>query len=383
MPEAFFFNQPEVLKNSMKSKAKGGEFQRLNEVELEITDVAFGGSGVARWEGKVYFVPFTAPGDLVRVRVRKHRKNFVQAELLEIVRPGRGRVEPACSYFGRCGGCAYQHLSYETQLGLKAAQVEQTLRRVGRVGSVPMEAPIPASLPYGYRNRIRVHVRGRQAGFFAAGSSTLVDVESCAIARPEVNSALRRLRGAGLEDGDYSLRAPGGGGPFFEQTHEAMAREMVRWVAERIPVGAERLVDAYCGAGLFSRNLADRFREVVGIEENPHAVESARSHALPHERYVCGDVGQHLGPLMRGFGNVTTLLVDPPATGLDAGVVDAILEHGPRELFYVSCNPATLARDLGRLIQRFVIRSVVPVDMFPQTAEVEVMVHLFRCEQGV
>ncbi|MEY5008958.1 MAG: hypothetical protein RLZZ253_97 [Verrucomicrobiota bacterium] len=368
----------------MKSKKQFRVDREEPVLELEITDVAFGGSGVARRDGKVYFVPFTAPGDRVRVRVLRDRRKFAEAELMEVLGKGKDRVEPVCQYFGRCGGCAYQHLEYGAQVRIKSAQVEQTLRRVGRLDPVPMEPAMGAPAPFEYRNRIRVHVRGRQAGFYAAGSNALVDVERCAIARPEVNSALRRLRGAGLEDGDYSLRAPGGGGPFFEQTNEAMAREMVRWVGERVGQTRKRLVDAYCGAGLFARNLSGRFSEVVGIEENSHAVESARSNAEPHERYLCGDVAEHLGPLLResegssGRWSGTVLLLDPPATGLGPGVLELILENPPEEIFYVSCNPATLARDLARLTAGFELVSVVPVDMFPQTAEIEVVTHLKR-----
>ncbi len=368
----------------MKSKKQMSVFREEQVLELEVTDIAFGGSGVARRDGKVYFVPFTAPGDRVRARVVRDRRKFAEAQLLEVLEGGGDRVEPVCQYFGRCGGCAYQHLDYGAQVRIKSAQVEQTLRRVGRLEHVPMEPALGASAPLEYRNRIRVHVRGRQAGFYAAGSNALVDVERCAIARPEVNAALRRLRGAGLEDGDYSLRAPGGGGPFFEQTNEAMAREMVRWVGERVGQTRRRLVDAYCGAGLFARNLAGRFPEVVGIEENRHAVESALSSADSHERYLCGDVAEHLGPLLRqsecasGRWNGTVLLLDPPSTGLGPGVVEAIVEHPPEEVFYVSCNPATLARDLSRLSGRFDLVSVVPVDMFPQTAEIEVVTHLKR-----
>jgi 23S rRNA (uracil1939-C5)-methyltransferase len=351
----------------------------LSTVELEIVDVAFGGSGVARLDGKVYFVPFTAPGDRVVARVRRDRKKFVEAQLEEVLIPGPARREPACKYFGRCGGCAYQHLDYGFQLELKSAQVEQTLRRVGRLEAVPMRAMVPAPQALGYRNRIRVHVQGRCAGFYATGSNLLVDVESCAIARPEVNVALRRLRGAALEDGDYSLRAPGGGGPFFEQTNEAMAREMVRLVADMVLKGQERLVDAFCGAGLFAKHLASAFKQVIGIEENVHAVESARASAAGHERYICGDVGAHLGEVLQEQNlDSTTLILDPPATGLSARIVELVTAFPPAEVVYVSCNPATLARDLVAFGEGFRVESVTPLDMFPQTAEIEVVVHLRR-----
>ena len=135
-------------------------------LQLEIQDVAFGGKGVARHDGKVYFVPFTIPGEKITARVLRQKKNFGEAELLHVETASPDRTEPPCPYFGRCGGCSYQHIAYDRQLAIKAAQVEQTLRRVGRLESVPMQPIVGAPHPYGYRNRIRVHSGGGVTGFF-------------------------------------------------------------------------------------------------------------------------------------------------------------------------------------------------------------------------
>ncbi len=352
-------------------------------IEVEITDVAFGGKGVGRVDGRVCFVPFTAPGDRVSARVRREKKQFMEADLERVLSPAAERVEPRCEYFGRCGGCAYQHLSYARQLELKASQVEQTLRRVGRLEQVPMRPMVASPKEYGYRNRIRVHVAGGVAGFYEAGSNRLVDVGQCPIARPEVNTGLRRLRSAGLPDGDYALRAPGGGGPFFEQTNEAVAREMVEAVGRMVRVGQELLVDAFCGSGLFAKHLASQFARVAGIEQNTLAVESARRGAGPTESYICGDVEVHLGDVLSWADPArTTVIADPPATGLSARVTELITGVGPAEVVYVSCNPATLARDLGLLAGRYRLESVTPFDMFPQTAEIEVVAHLVRVSEA-
>ncbi len=345
---------------------------------LTISDIAFGGKGVARHGGKVYFVPFVAPGETVMARVVKAKKNYAEAELVSVVNGSPERVAPRCEYFTRCGGCAYQHLAYETQLAIKATQVEQTLRRVGRLENVPMRPIIPAPQPYGYRNRIRVHVADGAAGFFAHGANDLVDIEECAIAGREVNKALRRLRGAVVQDGDYSLRAPGGG-PFFEQTNEAVTREMLTLVEGLVRRDQQLLVDAYCGSGLFARHLAPLFARVVGIEENEHAIEHARRTATEHESYLAGDVSTLLGEVLSAHeAGRTTVILDPPAIGLAPRVVDLLLGGQPAEILYVSCNPATLARDLSLLRGGYKLSSVTPLDMFPQTAEIEVVAHLVR-----
>ncbi len=343
------------------------------ELELTIHDVAFGGSGVARHEGQVVFVPFTAPGERVRARVVRKKKNFVEAELLVAETTSPARVEPACPYFTRCGGCAYQHLAYPEQLAIKHQQVEQTLRRVGRMAHVPMRPIVPAPRPYGYRNRIRVHVGGGVAGFFAQGAHAIVDVEQCAIAAPLVNTALRELRRASVPDGDYSLRAPGGG-PFFEQTNPEVTQAMLTLVRNSVRRGQAALVDAYCGGGLFSKYLADLFEDVIGIEENASAIEHARRNASERERYLHSDVAAVLGDILATRpAERTTVILDPPAIGVSTRVIDMLVAARPSEVLYVSCNPATLARDLARLCPTYILEEVTPLDMFPQTAGIEVV----------
>jgi len=344
-------------------------------LHLEIQDVAFGGKGVARHEGKVYFVPFTVPGETVSARVLRQKKSFGEAEIVALEKSSPDRVTPPCPYFGRCGGCSYQHMAYSRQLAVKAAQVEQTLRRVGRLEKVPMRPIVGAPRPYGYRNRIRVHAAGGVTGFFAHDARALVDIEQCALAVPEVNRALHRLRETPVREGDYSLRAPGGG-PYFEQTNPEVTALLVETVRAHIR-GQGVLVDAYCGAGLFARALAERFEKVIGIEENAAAVESARRSAQPRESYIGGEVGTHLGEVLALHDpERTTLLVDPPSEGLSARVSDLILAAGPAEILYVSCNPGTLARDLAVFASRYELLAVTPLDMFPQTAEIEVVAHL-------
>ena len=346
-----------------------------SSLTLEIHDVAFGGKGVARHEGKVYFVPFTIPGEKVTVRVTKQKKNFAEADLIAVEVASPDRVEPPCPYFTNCGGCSYQHIAYPRQLAIKAAQVEQTLRRVGKLAEVPMRPPVGAPQPYGYRNRIRVHSMGGVTGFYAYDARSLVDIASCALAAPEVNRALHRLRHTPVREGDYSLRAPGGG-PFFEQTNPEVAAALVGVVQAAVQ-GTGLLVDAYCGSGLFARALAGQFERVVGIEENEAAVASARRSASERESYIAAEVSSVLGDVLSQHPAAqTTVLIDPPAEGLTPRVSDLLIAAAPSEVIYVSCNPATLARDLAAFGSAYELLSVTPLDMFPQTAEIEVVAHL-------
>jgi len=351
----------------------------METIELEITDVAYGGNGVARHMGKVYFVPFTVPGEKVSARVVREKKKFGEAELVSIIASSPDRVTAECPYFGICGGCSYQHIHYARQLEIKTRQVAEILRRVGRFSEIPMRDIIAAPEPYGYRNRIRVHRLAGVTGFFAHRAPTLVDIERCPISLPEVNAALRRLRRSPVDDGDYSLRAPGGGGPFFEQTNAKVAQAMVSFVASNVRRGQALLVDAFCGSGLFASQLAPVFEQTIGIEQNAFAIAQARRNATQRERYLEGTVEEHLGDILQSYdSNGTTILLDPPATGVSPRVIDLLSGRPVAELIYVSCNPATLARDLAGLAATFQLASVTPVDMFPQTAEIEVIAFLHR-----
>jgi len=342
-------------------------------IELQITDVAFGGAGVARHDGKVYFVPFTAPGDTVRAAVTKRQKKFCEAGVAEVLTPSPDRVVPECEYFTRCGGCAYQHIAYARQLELKGHQVEQTLRRIGKFPEVPMQPAVPSPQPYAYRNRIRVHVQDGKPGFFAHRSHDLVPIRECAIAKPAVNDALKRMLRTPVRDGDYTLFG-GEGESFFKQTNDAVADALLALVERSVRRGQSLLIDAYSGAGFFSNTLAPLFGEVIGIEENEHAVARARANAAANERHLLGDVAVLLADVVTGRAmDTVSVILDPPATGLAPRIAAQLAAARPSEILYVSCNPATLARDLGELRTTYRLESVTPLDMFPQTAEIEVL----------
>src|SRR5438876_3678570 len=163
-------------------------------VDLKIEDIAFGGKGVGRAQGKAVFVPYTIEGELVSAEVVREKKQFAEAELVEVKESSPHRVEPQCPYFGRCGGCAYQHVSYEHQLAIKWRQVRDALQRIGKLKDVPMRPIIPSPKQYAYRNRITVHAQDGVIGFFRRDSHQLIDIEHCPISTDEVNHALTEVR---------------------------------------------------------------------------------------------------------------------------------------------------------------------------------------------
>ena len=342
-------------------------------VDLKIEDIAFGGKGVARENGKAIFIPFTIEDETVSAEIVREKKKFAEAELVGVKESSPHRVTPECPYFGRCGGCTYQHINYEHQLAIKWRQVRDALQRIGKFRDVPMR-PIIASLEqYGYRNRITVHAQDGVIGFFRRDSHRLIDIERCPISRDEVNRALTELREQPhVRDGHYTLRASSGA-RVFSQTNEAVADALCDLIVDLVPANQKLLIDAYCGAGFFAKALLDKFERIIGIDWDKFAIDAAKQEATAKETYIAGDMDLELASIELEERERTILIIDPPAVGLSLAVRNAIGDLAPATLIYVSCNPATLARDLKELRGKFTINSVTPLDMFPQTAEIEVV----------
>jgi tRNA/tmRNA/rRNA uracil-C5-methylase (TrmA/RlmC/RlmD family) len=364
----------------------------MRVVDLKIEDIAFGGKGVAREQGKAVFVPYTIESELVSAEIVREKKQFAEAELVEVKQTSPDRVEPKCPYFGRCGGCAYQHISYEHQLAIKWRQVRDALQRIGKLKNVPMRPIIASPKQYGYRNRITVHAEEGVIGFYRRDSHQLLDIEACPISSDEVNRALADLRlQPRVRDGHYTLRTSGSA-RMFSQTNDEVANVLRGLVVNLVPPNQPLLIDAYCGAGLFAKALLDKFEHVIGIDWDKFAIAAAKKNATAEETYIAGEVETELEKVGAVHPNrprandvhtgrlrsiaPTTIIVDPPATGLSADVRKTIINLAPTTLIYVSCNPPTLARDLRELREKFTIDSVTPLDMFPQTAEIEVLVYL-------
>ena len=347
------------------------------ETELFIEDIAFGGKGVGRIEGKAVFVPFTIDRERVRARIVREKKSFADAELVRLVEPSPQRTVPRCPYFGRCGGCSYQHMNYEHQLHWKWKQVGQALQRIGKFREPPLRPIVPSPRAYEYRNRITVHVESGVLGFYRHAMHRLIDIEQCPISLPEVNEALRALRARHPRDGHYTLRArkeP----RVFSQTNDLVAEQLADAIAALLPPNESAfLIDAYCGAGFFAKRLRARFAHVVGLDWDIHAIRAAEADAGENETYLAGDLAAHLAEqLARGDARLTSIIVDPPAIGLSAEVRQILRAHPVANLVYLSCNPPTLGRDLAELSTVFQLQSVTPFDMFPQTAEIEALAHL-------
>lgn len=458
-------------------------------LEVEITDAGDQETCFGRIEGglAVFVQGCVAVGDRVEAEVRKRKRNRIEARLLRVVRPSPLRVAPPCPHFGLCGGCKWQHVTYEEQLRLKQKLVADALRHLGHLDPSVVEATLPAARRYAYRNKLdftfsnqrflpREEMDAPQPGKpvdYALGFHVprrfekVLDIDACHLASPDMNLVLDVVKAFGRERRlpPYSTRTHEGFlrnlvvrrgqqtgelmayllttayepaiasdllaalrgalddrlttfvngiterksqvafadvlhvvhgpgrireqmGPFtfllspntFFQTNTEQAEQLVRTVVEFAAPGPEDVVyDLYCGAGALSLFLAERGARVLGLEAIPSAVADAADNAARHGASHCRFREIDLRDLSRiraeleAFGLPRVIVTDPPRAGMHPKAVDEMLELGADRIVYVSCKPASLARDAAQICAagRYRLVRVTPVDMFPQTHHVE------------
>ncbi|HUX67964.1 MAG TPA: hypothetical protein VMV31_10810 [Terriglobales bacterium] len=344
------------------------------------------------------FVPFTLPGELVRVELSPPARGRVAARLLQVLEPAPGRIAPACEYFLRCGGCHWQHATPERQLELKREILLETLQRTG---GLQWQGPVAlhAAAAWGYRNRIRLQaVPGVGVGYYQHGSRRVLPISHCPIASPALNRGLAELAAqpplrreqielavdnadAGLAlEGPLTFEVAGflyrvSPGSFF-QVNRFLAGELV--AAALGDASGHAALDLFSGVGLFALPLAARFQRVEAVESDPAAAADLRHNARAAAVQVAQLDALHY---LRGRAPspLDLVLADPPRAGLGPELVAALLALAPPRLHLVSCDPATLGRDLRPLLAAgYQLRALHLFDLFPQTYHIETVVHLAR-----
>ena len=431
----------------------------MRVLTINIDKMTFGGSGLGYSDGKVCFVPYSAPGDIVRIMVKTEKRSYLEGEIIEILEPSPHRTAPVCPVFSVCGGCNWQHLPYATQLAEKQNIFADIVWRSGRIDSRLVLPIIPAPSPLGYRSRVQLKVHSVAGeihlGFFKAGSHFVVDVPGkCAIADSTINQLIPELErivrlfpepdkvpqidiscggtgtasvifhyiGGNLDetaaflhefrdslpssvglfiqsgrkmtlrhiDGplnlDYPVLSgtdpasqefrlmftPGG----FSQVNYRQNSALVATVRDWCELtGSERLLDIYCGNGNFSIPLAAGCKEVDGIEEYEPSIKDARynsrANGLENCRFSSADALKGIKDCLDSKDSFDIVLLDPPRTGA-AGIAHLIPSLKPEKIIYISCDPPTLARDIGILKGHgYGVVKSQPIDMFPQTFHIE------------
>lgn len=393
-------------------------------IQLKADSPVYGGYVLSRDEG-VVFVKGAISGEVVEVSVIEKKKDYSIAVVSDIIEPSLFRVNPPCQYFGLCGGCQMQFISYEKQVSMKQEIMLDCLRRIGGIDA-NLDSPLLGNdFNYRLRAQFKVSKEGK-IGFYKEASRDVVPIDNCLLMTDEINSALGNLKrcnlsgikeihitcgdklivlikGRGFDDAiseefigvgfsgvafdDYKWRGAGytsfdlhgltySVSPWtFLQSNWALNTLAVELIVNELqPIAEKTVIDLYSGAGNLSLPLARDSHEVIAIEENPYAVKDGQRNVMAN--------GIHNFKFLRNIGGTTQrkgadiIILDPPRQGLSDKVIEMLAGISPQRIVYVSCNPATLARDLKKLSGKYRIDSIRLMDFFPHTYHIESLTFL-------
>ena len=400
-----------------------------DEIVLKLIDNAFGGEAVGRVNNLVVFVPFAIKDETVKVKIRQKKRRMLFADLLEVIEPSPERREPFCPNFGSCGGCQYQHINYPYQLEIFVKQLKDLLIRTGGFLELPEILPaLPSPKTTHYRNRIDLHPAADEAGEPYYGfckriePKTIFPLKECPIFALEDDFSKIPMR---MEDKLLVLRTHSGkpyyyfkdnhnlvcSGPFDYETKESLGGEDVFYDVGKLrfynsysgffqvnpsllevfskvvtdfaqPGKDDLLLDIYCGAGFFGISLADKVREVLGVEIDPssiaYAKKNAEANGFSNCRYTADSAENYLRGLLEEGVKPDICILDPPRTGLTNKAVSAVKHLQPKRLIYISCGPPTFARDAAKFADAgYLLHKIQPLDLFPHTKHFE-LISLFE-----
>jgi len=409
--------------------------EHIQEYEITPTTFVYGGEALARLpDGRAVFIPYAFPNEDLRIRLVEEKERYARGEIVEIIKASPLRITPRCAHFGECGGCHYQHITYEEQLKIKKNIFVDQLIRMGKMTDPPVKKIVPSPQEWNYRNQIQLHMsREGELGFLRHRSNQVVPIQECHLPTESLNQiwpslnlefipGLDRINLRAGEEGqdtlvvlessdpepiefsvDMSLsavhRGPGGkivlagddftvipihGYPFvvsagsFFQVNNQVAELIVDFLLERLPLKEDSLLlDVYCGVGLFSAFLAPRVGKVIGIESDPNAGEDFLYNLAGYENVDFYDIpAEKVLPFLDLKPDI--ILLDPPRAGISKTVLDSVVSLDPDLITYISCDPATLARDADRFKkQGYLLQESTLFDMFPQTFHIE-SVNIFQ-----
>lgn len=401
--------------------------------DLTLTTLTYGGDALGRLPdpltgagSRAVFVPFGLPGERVRVRLTEEKRGFARGEIVEILQSAPERISAKCLHFGKCGGCHYQHLSYESQLQAKAEILRDQLTRIGKIQNPPVQPTVASPSAWNYRNHIQFHLNAQgKLGFQAPNSNRVISISECHLPEASIHSLWPQLEfepetsiervsiRAGMDDelmlalesdspdapefeieagisvahvfDEHAVVIAGEdhimmkildrefrvSAPSFFQVNTKMAEKMVQHLLDKLPVSQSIILDVYCGVGLFSAFLAPKCKQLIGIESSESACEDFAINLDEFDNVeLYEDFAENVSPTLKIKPDI--ILVDPPRAGVEKEALDAIVKLNPKTIAYVSCDPSTLARDAARLINNgYKLSDAAPFDLFPQTYHIE------------
>lgn len=381
---------------------------------VEVSDYASKGMSVTRITGKVTFIPYVTPGDIVEIKIHKNRSKYMKAKPVKIIKPAEHRIKPKCPVFGECGGCWFQHVTYEKELETKLNSIKNTMKIIAKLEPEILE-PIPSPRRERYRNHIQAKSSiKKDLGFFKAEKIMVIPFpeEGCLIMPEEMNKFVLELNKnkdeitphinfrirQNYENNVYvfgvnSIKPPDyiydkvgeyvyriGMHNFF-QVNRYQIENWLNVILDYVGQGHKTIIDVYCGVGLISLPLSERAEEVIGIEINRKSIQDAiyskEHNNINNIKFLAQDAVKGLKDLLIA----DVVVIDPPRSGCQKGVIEEIVRINPEKIVYVSCDPATFARDSSRFDELgYKLEKIQPVDMFPYTHHIEIISLLIRKE---
>ncbi len=395
-------------------------------MRTRIVDLDYQGRGIARIDNVVTFISGALVDELVEFEIVKKSKSFNEGRINLIIEENKNRVIPKCPYYGKCGGCDLMHMNYESQLKFKEKRVKDTIYKFTKL-DVLIKPIIKSNEIYNYRNKITFHVSNNKIGYYEKNSNDFIPINNCLLCDNEINALISKIETINLtnvskviiriskynkekmiilettKDIDVSslsddcivylninnkyicksnnkkiiekmgdLKFNISPSAFFQvNTFEAI--KLYDKVKEYAALkGKEKVLDLYCGTGTIGLYLAEQAEKVYGIEINEEAIKDANENKklnnIKNAEFYSLNANQFLNKIKE---KIDVLILDPPRSGLDKKTIDSILKLNPQKIIYVSCDVATLARDLDILKEFYNIKEATPVDMFPNTYHCE------------
>ena len=352
---------------------------------VEIKGYASGGEGVAKLEdGKAVFIRGAARGDVLDVGLTQQKPRSARAEILRVIKPSPYRVTPDCPAYPKCGGCDFRHITYEEELRAKLSRLNDALRRIGGLSANSVDNIISTGQINGYRNKAVFHSNGTKYGFYEHRSRKVVAIDRCLLLKDDINETIKSL----TQLGDITVRSGKNGlsSPLeeeldglvfkisgFFQVNTGAALLLYQQARKYAAMSrGEILLDLYCGVGSMTIFVGRDAGHALGVELNPEAIEAARENAgrngFTHIDFIAADVSKWESSIKKA----DCIIADPPRSGLLPTAVKKIVQLAPRRIVYISCDPATMARDLRVFGEcNYRVKEICAVDMFPRTANVE------------
>lgn len=358
--------------------------------EVCVIDLDHRGRGIAKINDKIVFIPNALPQEIVKIEITKDKRNFSEGKIVQFIKKSPDRIEGLCPYYPSCGGCHLLHLPYSKQLEYKNRKIKNILKRY-HLEDITLNQIVPSPNPFSYRNKATFQNKNGKLGYFEEESHHIIPIEKCLLLDDKINEKIKNLpkkkekvvvrsnhNTITFEENkkvihtivDFQFLVSLSS---FFQINDLVTPLLYQKVKDYLnPQKEDIILDLYCGTGTIGIFVSKEAKKVIGIEKNKVAIQDAKENAkLNHMKnieFICGDAGIETEKLNL---QPTSVIIDPPRSGLNKQTIDTILKLKPNRIVYVSCDPMTLVRDLNILKSDFDISEITPFDMFPNTYHVE------------